>query len=193
MTATANKPTTTDNQPAREARGPAARDVKIEPYTGPAGGWGSMNSVLKQALHHSALSAIPLLARQNKVGGFACTSCAWAKPAKAHLAEFCENGAKATFSELTSRRVGAEFFAAHTLAELRTWDDHHLEIEGRLTEPMRYDASTDRYVPCSWNAAFEGIGAELKSLAATPDATVFYASGRASLETSYMYALMARL
>ena len=34
--------------------------------------------------------------RQNKPEGFACVSCAWAKPAEPHQVEFCENGAKAT-------------------------------------------------------------------------------------------------
>jgi formate dehydrogenase major subunit len=31
--------------------------------------------------------------------------------------------------------------------------DYWLEMQG-LTEPMRYDASTDHYVPCSWDEAF---------------------------------------
>ena len=33
-----------------------------------------------------------------------CVSCAWAKPAEHHPFEFCENGAKATLWELTTRR-----------------------------------------------------------------------------------------
>ena len=56
---------------------------------------------------------------------------------------------------------------------------------------MRYDPETDHYVPCGWNEAFEAIGSELKQL--DPGSTVFYASGRASLETSYLYALFARM
>jgi len=47
------------------------------------------------------------------------------------------------------------------------------------------------YVPCAWEEAFAAIGAELKTL--DPKSAVFYASGRASLETSYLYALFARL
>ncbi|MBN9409283.1 MAG: FdhF/YdeP family oxidoreductase [Burkholderiales bacterium] len=165
----------------------------IEPYEGPAGGWGSVRSLGTHLLRQESPGALVPLARQNKPGGFACVSCAWAKPARSHLAEFCENGAKATFSELTSDRVDDAFFAKHTLTELRRWDDHHLEIQGRLTRPMRYDAASDCYVPATWDEAFTAIGSELRALRATPDATVFYASGRASLETSYMYALMARL
>ena len=56
---------------------------------------------------------------------------------------------------------------------------------------MRYDRATDKYVPCEWDEAFAAIGAELKAL--DPKSVVFYASGRASLETSYLYALFARI
>jgi molybdopterin-dependent oxidoreductase alpha subunit len=168
--------------------------IKIEPYDGPVGGWGSASSLAHHVKHHAAFGALSELPRQNKPDGFACVSCAWAKPAKAHLAEFCENGAKATFAELTSRRVGPDFFAAHTLTELRGWPDHDLEYAGRLTEPMRYDAAQDRYVPVAWDEAFAGIGERLRAQRAQdPDQVVFYASGRASLETSYLYQLLARL
>ena len=56
---------------------------------------------------------------------------------------------------------------------------------------MRYDAESDRYVPCEWEEAFQGIGQKLKSF--DPNSVIFYSSGRASLETSYLYALFARL
>jgi molybdopterin-dependent oxidoreductase alpha subunit len=120
-----------------------------------------------------------------------CTSCAWTKPADYNPFEFCENGAKATLWDLTTRRCTPDFFAKHTLAELRGWKDYDLEQAGRLTHPMRYDSATDKYVPCNWGEAFAEIGAELKAL--DPKSAVFYASGKASLETAYLYALFARL
>ena len=104
------------------------------------------------------LRTINALRHQNKPGGFACVSCAWAKPERPHLAEFCENGAKATAWELTDKRADAAFFEQHTLAELRGWSDHDIEATGRLVEPMRYDASSDRYVPTTWDEAFAAIG-----------------------------------
>ncbi|MEH3086087.1 MAG: FdhF/YdeP family oxidoreductase [Xylophilus ampelinus] len=169
-------------------------DASFEPYDGPAGGWGSMKSLAVSATHFSALGAMPLLIRQNKDDGYACVSCAWGQPSRKHAAEFCENGAKATFAELTSKRIGAGFFTGRTLAELRAWDDHDLEFQGRLTEPMRYDPAADTYVATTWDEAFAAIGAELRALRAeAPESVVFYASGRASLETSYMYQLLARL
>ena len=52
------------------------------------------------------------------------------------LAEFCENGAKAVAEEATKRRVTAEFFAEHTVAELAERTDYWLGQQGRLVEPM---------------------------------------------------------
>ncbi len=169
--------------------------VKIEPYSAPAGGWGSVKS-LAEILPREKVDAKGLgeLWRQNKHDGFMCVSCAWPKPAKPHPFEFCENGAKATAWEITTRRCPPEFFAAHTITELLGWSDYALEQQGRLTEPLRYDPATDRYVRTGWDEAFAAIGAELAAIRAVdPDRAVFYASGRASLETSYMYALWARL
>jgi hypothetical protein len=120
-----------------------------------------------------------------------CVSCAWAKPAKTHPLEFCENGAKATAWEITSRRADRAFFDKHPLRELELWTDHDLEEQGRLTHPMRWDTVTDKYVPVSWSAAFEEIGRELRAL--DPHQVDLYTSGRASLETSYMYQLFARM
>ncbi|MAX01233.1 MAG: formate dehydrogenase [Sphingomonas sp.] len=161
-------------------------------YDGPSGGWGSvrgMSRIFGKELDNPAV--LETLRRQNKPGGFMCVSCAWAKPAKPHVFEFCENGAKATLWEQTSRRATPEFFAEHTVSELKTCRDHDLEQAGRLTHPMRYDHATDRYVEVSWEEAFAHIGSELKAL--DPRSTVFYTSGRASLETAYCYALFARL
>jgi molybdopterin-dependent oxidoreductase alpha subunit len=132
-----------------------------------------------------------LLSHQNKPDGYMCVSCAWAKPAKTHPLEFCENGAKATAWEVTHRRADRAFFKAHTLTELEGWRDHDLEEQGRLTHPMRWDATTDKYVPVSWEDAFDEIGRDLRALA--PETVEFYTSGRASLEAAYMYQLFARM
>jgi molybdopterin-dependent oxidoreductase alpha subunit len=74
---------------------------------------------------------------------------------------------------------------------LRTWSDMELEDNGRLKHPMRYDVTTDKYIPVVWEDAFEAIGVELKKL--QPSSVVFYSSGRASLEASYMYQLFGRM
>ncbi|MBO1078562.1 FdhF/YdeP family oxidoreductase [Roseomonas haemaphysalidis] len=167
-------------------------DPSIEPYVGPAGGWGSLKSVEGILARENRLAAgNALLLKQNKHDGFSCVSCAWEKPAQPAVFEYCENGAKATAWEITSKRVPPEFFAGHTLAELRGWTDHALEAEGRLTHPMRWDKASDTYRPVAWEDAYREIGAELRKL--DPESVIFYASGRAALETSYMWQLFARL
>jgi molybdopterin-dependent oxidoreductase alpha subunit len=168
------------------------RKVDLTPYAGPAGGQGSLKSVAEiLTREHSLLTSGTLMMRQNKTHGFMCVSCAWAKPGKPHLFEYCENGAKATAWELTTKTVPDDLFAKHTVSELRAWPDYNLEEVGRLTRPMRYDSASDRYVPCDWDEAFRAIGTELQAM--DPEKVVLYSSGRTSLEASYMYALFGRL
>jgi molybdopterin-dependent oxidoreductase alpha subunit len=167
-------------------------DLSVTPPLPASGGWGSLRSVkdiLRREGH--AVGTAAVLRRQNKDDGFACVSCAWAKPHPPHLFEFCENGAKATAWDLTRERIDNGFFAAHSVAELETWSDHALEQAGRLTAPMVWDPQTDHYVPISWAEAFAGIGSALKRIA--PDEAVFYASGRASNEASFMWQLFVRM
>ena len=169
-----------------------SRKFRVSPYKGPAGGWGSVKALASAVMGQgAAVASVKALTKQNRPGGFMCTSCAWPKPAKGHGPEFCLNGAEATAWEMTAKRATPEFFASHTVAQLRSWGDHELENVGRLTHPMRYDATSDTYMPVEWEEAFAEIGAELR--ATDPHAAIFYASGRASLETSYMYQLFGRM
>jgi molybdopterin-dependent oxidoreductase alpha subunit len=164
----------------------------FEEVDGPAGGWGSAKTTASALLHeHDLLKGSRVVLHQNKPRGYACVSCSWAKPAHPHSIEACENGIKATGWEITPKRTPPEFFAQHTVTELLSWSDLDLEDQGRLTDPLRWDAATDKYVRVAWEDAFADIGARLKAL--TPQSTVFYASGRASLETAFMYQLIARL
>jgi molybdopterin-dependent oxidoreductase alpha subunit len=160
-------------------------------HEAPAGGWGSVAGMAKVLGREKPTPGVlDTLLHQNKHGGFMCTSCAWGKPKHPHPFEFCENGAKSTLWELTSDRCTPEFFQKHTVTSLREWEDFDLEMQGRLTEPMRYDAATDTYVACRWEEAFAAIGASLKTL--DPKSVIFYASGKAALEQSYLYGLTAR-
>ena len=69
-------------------------------YNGPAGGWGSLQSIARIfGKEWATPTAVETLARQNNTHGFMCVSCSWAKPADVHPLEFCENGAKATLWE----------------------------------------------------------------------------------------------
>ncbi|OYY91702.1 MAG: formate dehydrogenase [Sphingomonas sp. 28-66-16] len=160
---------------------------------GAAGGWGSMRGMARTLREtHPTPMVVRSLGRMNKPRGVMCVSCAWPKPANYSAFEFCENGAKATMWELTSARCTPEFWKnpAHSVTALRAWKDHDLEKTGRLTHPLRYNAETDRYEEVSWDEAFAAIGATLQAL--PRESAVFYASGHAGLEASYLYALLAR-
>ena len=165
----------------------------FKPYKSPSGGWGSARSLGNILRREGVLASGALaLTRQNKVDGFQCVSCAWSKPAHALPFEFCENGAKATAWEITAHRCTPEFFARHSVTELLNWADYDLEQAGRLTQPLRYDAASDRYLPVAWDTAFAEIGRELRAIE-DRNSVVFYSSGRCSNEASYLYALFARL
>jgi hypothetical protein len=69
------------------------------------------------------LRSVQTLMAVNQVDGFDCMGCAWPEHEKRNAAEFCENGAKAVAEEATRRRVSPEFFARHSVADLKTRDD----------------------------------------------------------------------
>ncbi|MDQ8021731.1 MAG: FdhF/YdeP family oxidoreductase [Moraxellaceae bacterium] len=160
--------------------------------TGPvAGGWGALRAVGHTLAEHGAARGVLTLRNVNQPTGFDCPGCAWPDPAHASSFEFCENGVKAVMNEATSRRATPDVLAARTVSEWRQRDDIELEALGRLTEPMRYDATTDRYVAAGWDEAFADIATTLKGLA-SPDEALFYTSGRTSNEAAFLYQLFVR-
>ncbi len=164
----------------------------LKPYRGPAGGWASLAAVARALREQRTLTTgTRALLRTNQPDGFDCPGCAWPDPAHTSSFEFCENGAKAVAWEATSRTVGADFFAAHSVRELRGRSDHWLEDQGRLARPMRYNPASDRYEPIAWDDAFRFIGGRLRALP-EPDAAAFYTSGRTSNEAAFLYQLFVR-
>lgn len=157
-----------------------------------AGGWGSVRTVVRSLIQeHITFKGSKILLTQNKVDGFACVSCAWAKPSSSLPFEFCQNGAMATAWELTKKTANSDFFNRYKLSELENWSDFDLEKSGRLTTPLRWNAEIDQYVSVSWEFAINEIALILRPL--DPKSVVWYTSGRASLETSYIYSLMVRM
>ncbi|WP_353949921.1 FdhF/YdeP family oxidoreductase [Stenotrophomonas maltophilia] len=165
---------------------------RYKPYNQPAGGWGAAGATAKVLLQQSVIGkgAKALLA-MNQPGGFKCPSCAFPDADERRKLEFCENGAKALAWEATQFRAGRELFARHTVTELMAQTDYWLEMQGRLTEPMRYDAATDHYVPCSWDDAFALIGRHLRALD-SPHQAEFYTSGRTPNEAAFLYSIFVR-
>lgn len=168
-------------------------EIFIGKKSSAAGGWGALKSCGKQLLQSgSALTGARTMLKANQPNGFDCPGCAWGDPEHGSSFEFCENGVKAVSWEATQKRATPAFFAKHTVSELRKLSDYELELNGRLTHPMRYDAPSDTYLPVAWEDAFAEIGGILKNLN-SPDQAEFYTSGRASNEAAYLYQLFVRL
>jgi molybdopterin-dependent oxidoreductase alpha subunit len=169
------------------------RPEGIKDYTGPAGGWGALKAVAatlkaQQIVQRGAQT----LMKSNQPDGFDCPSCAWPDPKHTSSFEFCENGAKAVAWESTAKRIGAAFFAEHSVSDLWEKTDHWLEGEGRITDPLRYNAETDHYEVVGWDEAFAEIGAGLAKLD-DPNQAEFYTSGRCSNEAAFLFQLFVRL
>jgi molybdopterin-dependent oxidoreductase alpha subunit len=128
----------------------------------------------------------------NQVTGFDCQSCAWPSPDKKRkIFEFCENGAKALSDESTKKRIGPEFFARHSIADLAAKSDYWLNQQGRLTSPMVRHANATHYQPITWPEAFSMIADELNRLD-SPDQACFYTSGKTTNEPAFLLQLFAR-
>src|SRR5688500_7612090 len=111
------------------------------------------------------------LLKLNQKGGIDCQSCAWPDPdVKRTVAEFCESGAKALADEGTTKKITADFFERHSVAELDRQDEFWLNSQGRLTEPVVLRKGSTHYEPISWEDAFTLIGMELNSLTSPDEA-----------------------
>ena len=158
-----------------------------------AGGWGALKSCGKRLLATGQpLAGARTMLKANQPDGFDCPGCAWGDPEHGSSFEFCENGVKAVAWEATHKRTTPHFFAQHTVTALRSWSDYDLEHQGRLTQPLRYDPASDRYLAVDWADAFAEIGAILRGLD-SPHRAEFYTSGRASNEAAFLYQLFVRL
>lgn len=133
------------------------------------------------------------LTRLNQVDGFDCQGCAWPDPAAGHrhVAEFCENGAKAVAEEATRQLLDREFFATHSVEDLAGRTEFWLGKQGRLTEPMVLRPGATHYTPISWDDAFATVAGHLRRLD-DPDQAIFYTSGKTSNEAAFVYQLFVR-
>lgn len=167
--------------------------VRITPRKGEAAGMRAVLVSLQRSLSQMGLWRTGAAwARLNQRHGFDCPGCAWPEEHGGRkIAEFCENGAKAVAEEATSRVIGPDFFARHSIDELSDKPEYWLSQQGRLTEPMVLRPGDDHYRPISWDGAYRMIAAELQALD-SPDQAVFYTSGRTSNEAAFAYQLMVR-
>ena len=132
------------------------------------------------------------LLKLNQKDGFDCSSCAWPDPDEHRsIAEFCENGAKATASDADDKAAGPAFFAKHSIAELSRMTDRDQNNAGRLTHPMVKRPGDNHYSPIAWPAAFQLIADNLNELK-SPDEAIFYTSGKIPNEPAFLFQLFVR-
>ncbi len=162
-------------------------------YHHPAAGWGAAVSVTRVLVEQKELidGARAIIHMNHENSGFDCPGCAWPDDRHGLRLDICENGIKHVTWEMTKKRTDRQFFAANKVSDLMQWSDFALENQGRLTEPMSYNASTDCYEPISWSDAFALIGKHLRALP-SPNQASFYTSGRLSNEGTFLYQLFAR-
>ena len=128
----------------------------------------------------------------NQKNGFDCSSCAWPDPDEHRsIAEFCENGAKATASDADDKACGPEIFAKYSLADLSRLTDRDQNNLGRLTHPMVKRPGGTHYEPIEWRDAFHLIAKELNGLD-SPDEAAFYTSGKIPNEPAFLFQLFVR-
>jgi molybdopterin-dependent oxidoreductase alpha subunit len=175
-------------------RGPKDTEpFEQEDYVHPTAGWGAARSVARVLIRErEPVDGTRITFTMNQEnGGFDCPGCAWPDdPDGLHL-DICENGIKHATWEMTHKRVDRTFFANHTVTDLSRWSDFDLEDQGRLTEPMTYNAASDTYVPISWSDAFALVGSRLRGLD-SPNEAAFYTSGRLGNEATFLYQLWVR-
>ncbi|MGC5223943.1 FdhF/YdeP family oxidoreductase [Micromonospora sp. DT81.3] len=152
---------------------------------------GVMHAVQYSIEQMGVLRSAQTLLKVNQKDGFDCPGCAWPEEDKRHIAEFCENGAKAVAEEATIRRITPEFFAEHSLEDLSEHDDYWLGQQGRLTHPMILDEGATHYRAITWHEALREIADALRNLE-DPNEAVFYTSGRTSNEAAFLYQLLVR-
>ncbi|HEY3494455.1 MAG TPA: FdhF/YdeP family oxidoreductase [Polyangiaceae bacterium] len=170
-----------------------AAAVTDGPAATSAGGLPAVTAALGTAWQQmGAVRSLRTLYRINQVDGFDCPGCAWPESDRRKHVEFCENGAKAVAEEATLRRIDRDFFARHSLEELARNSDHFLSQQGRIAEPLVLRPGATHYEPIDWDEAFELLAGALRELP-SPDAAIFYTSGRTSNEAAFLYQLMVRL
>lgn len=162
-----------------------------EPADHAAGPLGVAHSLEHLHQQMGVVRATRTMLKINQKKGFDCPGCAWPEGKERHAAEFCENGAKAVAEEATERRIGADFFTRHSIADLGWRSGYWLGQQGRLTAPMLLDRDAEHYRPISWDDAFALIADEIAALG-SPDEAAFYTSGRTSNEAAFVYQLFAR-
>ncbi len=168
------------------------KDIQVTSPKEWAAGIPAVYHSLKPAVQHmGAKRALEATFKMNQKDGFDCPSCAWPDPTHRSKFEYCEEGVKAVTWEASPVIIPSEFWAEHSITELRGRTEYWLGMQGRLTEPVYKPAGEDNYRVISWDEAFRIVADKLNGLD-SPHEAAFYTSGRTSNEAAFLYQLLVR-
>lgn len=168
------------------------KDIQVSSPKDWAAGIPAVYHSLKPAVQHmGAKRALEATFKMNQKDGFDCPSCAWPDPSHRSKFEYCEEGVKAVTWEASPVIIPSDFWAEHSITELRGRTEYWLGMQGRLTEPVYKPAGEDHYRVISWDEAFRIVADKLNGLE-SPHEAAFYTSGRTSNEAAFLYQLLVR-
>ena len=168
---------------------------EFKPYHHPAAGWGAAKSVTEFLVREGELVDGPraIMRMNHENGGFDCPGCAWPDDRKGLHLDICENGIKhvdlgddpqAGRPRVLRRAHGQRAGAAGATSPSKT--------QGRLTEPMVYDAATRPLRPDHLARRVRPARPRPCEAWTIPTEAAFYTSGRLSNEATFLYQLLAR-
>jgi molybdopterin-dependent oxidoreductase alpha subunit len=106
-----------------------------------------------------------------------------------HFPEFCKKSVQAQAGDMHAA-IAEEFFARTPIAQMRFMSSSELDRLGRLAFPIIADEDDTHFRRISWDEALDRAATAF--IAAEPEQTFFYSSGRSSNEAAYLMQLVAR-
>ncbi|MFQ5630629.1 MAG: FdhF/YdeP family oxidoreductase [bacterium] len=86
--------------------------------------------------------------------------------------------------------ISADFFAKHSIEELKNLSGRELEALGRLVHPLYLTEGANHFEVLGWQQAITLLLGQWRN--ASPERSFFYASGRSSMEAAFLLQLLAR-
>ncbi|HEY3406345.1 MAG TPA: FdhF/YdeP family oxidoreductase [Ohtaekwangia sp.] len=157
------------------------------------GGWHSVNYSLKVAGEVGVNNFVQAIRSKNT-----CKVCAYGMGGQrggmvnefGEGLEICKKSIQAQLTDI-QEGISPDFFATHSLEQLRKKSPRELERLGRLNHPLYKEKDGTHYRVISWEDALNRIIKTFRQTEA--NRTFFYASGRSSNEAAFILHLFARL
>jgi len=106
-----------------------------------------------------------------------------------HFPEFCKKSVQTQAADMHAA-ISEDFFARTPIAQMRFMTSAELERLGRLAFPILADEDDTHFRRITWDEALDRAATAF--IAAEPDQTFFYSSGRSSNEAAFLMQLVAR-